>query len=301
MHAPVHHHHEEHHPEFRWALVLTLAFAVVEAAGGVWAKSLALISDAGHMFTDAGALALATLGAWVARRPPSVRHSYGLLRAEVIAALVNSFIMLLLITWIVVKAVERLLEPQPVAGGAVMVIAVIGLLVNIVVALVLSRGEQSLNSRAALLHVLGDLLGSVAALMAGAVIFFTGWMPIDPILSLAVAALILGSTIQLLRQALHVLMEGVPGNLSLEEVGLEMARIQGVQGVHDLHIWNLSSGRVALSAHLELENLDAWPEILDQTRAMLHHRFHIEHVTLQPEITPLLKPPYEKSIPIYPK
>lgn len=301
MHAHVHPHEEEHHPEFRWALVLTLGFAVVEAAGGFWANSLALISDAGHMFTDALALALAALGAWLATRPPSLRHSYGLLRAEVIAALVNSLIMLLVITWIVVKAVERLLEPQPVAGGAVMVIAVIGLLINIAVALVLSRGEQSLNSRAALLHVLGDLLGSVAALMAGAVIYFTGWMPIDPILSLAVAALILASTVHLLRQALHVLMEGVPGNLSLQDVGLEMAGIPGVRGVHDLHIWNLSSGRVALSAHLELENLDDWPEILDRTRTMLDRQFDIEHVTLQPEITPLLKPPYEKSIPIYPK
>lgn len=300
MRAP-HHHGEKPHRGFRWAVALTLGFAAVEAGGGIWAGSLALISDAGHMFTDALALALAALGAWVAARPPSLRHSYGLLRAEVIAGLINSLIMLLVITWIVVKAVERLLAPQPVAGGAVMAIAVIGLLINVLVALVLSRGEQSLNSRAALLHVLGDLLGSMAALMAGAVIYFTGWMPIDPILSLAVAALILVSTVQLLRQALHVLMEGVPGNLNLEEVGLEMAGISGVRRVHDLHIWNLSSGRVALSAHIELENLSAWPEILDRTRATLHDRFHIEHVTLQPEITPPLKARYEKSIPIYPK
>lgn len=302
--ASQHHIHDFHRGEetgakFYWALVITLGFAVVEAAGGVWSGSLALLSDAGHMFTDSVALGLAAFGAWVAGRPPSARHSYGLLRAEVIAALMNGLLMLALIAWITVQAFSRLHNPQPVAGGAVMVIAFIGLAVNVAVALTLSHGRMSLNSRAALLHVLGDMLGSVAALAAGAVIYFTGWTPIDPILSLFVAGLILFSSVLLLRQTLHVLMEGVPPDLQLPQVGMAMAKVEGVHSVHDLHIWTLSSGLVALSAHLQMESLDDWPRILNQTCAMLHDDFDIVHVTLQPEISLPRRKPGGKVIPIH--
>ena len=302
--ASQHHIHDFHRgaetgAKFYWALVITLGFAVVEAAGGVWSGSLALLSDAGHMFTDSVALGLAAFGAWVAGRPPSARHSYGMLRAEVITALMNSLLMLALIAWITVQAFTRLHNPQPVAGGAVMVIAFIGLAVNVAVALTLSHGKMSLNSRAALLHVLGDMLGSVAALAAGAVIYFTGWTPIDPILSLFVAGLILFSSVLLLRQTLHVLMEGVPSDLQLPQVGMAMAKVEGVHSVHDLHIWTLSSGLVALSAHLQMESLDDWPRILNQTCAMLHDDFDIVHVTLQPEISPSFRKPGGKVIPIY--
>ena len=281
----------------RWALLITFAFALVEAAGGWWSGSLALLSDAGHMFSDCIALGLTAFASWVAKHPPTRRHSYGLLRAEIIAALVNGLIMLLVILFIVVEAVSRLRQPQPVAGAAVMTIAAVGLIVNIFVALLLSRGELTLNSRAALLHVASDLLGSVAALISGAVIFFTGWLPVDPILSLVVAGLILFSTLSLLREAFHVLMEGVPSNLQMESVGKQMASIEGVRSVHDLHIWTLASGRIALSAHLEVHDLDVWPKILEATQIMLHRQFDIDHVTLQPEVQKGQR--YEGSIRIY--
>jgi cobalt-zinc-cadmium efflux system protein len=304
--APDHHeghHHDHHHgggSRLTLALLVTFGFAIVEVVGGVWSGSLALISDAGHMVTDSLALGLAAFASWVAKRPPSLRHSYGFARAEVIAALLNGILMLVVITGIAVEAVDRLQRPQPVAGGAVMLIAAIGLVVNIVVAFVLSHDAHSLNSRAALIHVIGDLLGSVAALLAGAVIYFTGWMPIDPILSLFVATLILFSTLNLLRQALHVLMEGVPLNLQLEKVGQSMARIRGVHSVHDLHIWNLSTGQIALSAHVALASMNDWQRILADTRRMLHDQFDIDHITLQPEPVEEIVQPYQRSIPIHP-
>lgn len=265
------------------ALALTLGFAAVEALGGWLSGSLALLGDAGHMLTDATALGIAALAAWVATRPPSARHSYGLVRAEVVAALLNGLFMLAVVVGIVVAAVERLQTPRPVVGGAVIGVAAVGLAVNIAVALVLSRGRQTLNTRAALLHVMGDLLGSVAALLAGAVVYFTGWTPIDPLLSLFICALILYSSMRLLRDVFHVIMEGVPLHLDLEEVGQAMAEIDGVTSVHDLHIWTVASGLVALSAHVVIRDLAGWDGILTALRQLLHDRFAIEHVTLQPE------------------
>ena len=215
------------------ALALTLGFALVEVVGGWLSGSLALISDAGHMLSDTVALGLAAFAGWIARRPPSTRHSYGFVRAEVIAASLNGLLMVAVIVWISYEAFLRLRDPQQVAGGTVMIIAFIGLVVNVVVARMLSHGGHDLNTRAAFLHVLGDLLGSVAALTAGAVVYFTGWLPIDPLLSLLVAGLILASTVRLLRDALHVLMEGVPAGLDFDAIGNEMARLNGVRGVHD--------------------------------------------------------------------
>ena len=268
---------------FIWALILTLTFAVVEAIAGWLSGSLALLSDAGHMVSDATALGLASLAAWVAVKPPSAQHSYGYGRAEVIAALINSLFMIGIVVVIVVAAVDRMQTPRPVAGSTVMWVAAIGLFINMLVAYVLSRGERTLNTRGALLHVMGDLLGSVAALIAGAVIYFTGWTPIDPILSLVICALILYSSLNLLREVFQVIMEGVPSSIDLNEVGLAMAAIDDVGSVHDLHIWTLSSGRVALSAHLIVRDLGKWPLILDQQSRMLKERFAVEHITLQPE------------------
>ena len=288
------HRHDHHHhanatmPARRLhaALALTGAFALVEAGGGLWSGSLALLGDAGHMLSDTGALALAAFAAWVARRPPSARHSYGLARAEVLAALFNALLMLAVVTALVVEAIARLQAPRPVAGVAVMIIAAIGLVVNLLALMVLSRGAHDLNTRGALLHVFGDLLGSVAALIAGAVIHFTGWLPIDPLLSLLIAALVLVSTLRLLREALHVLMEGVPRGLDLAAVGRELAAVPGVVSVHDLHIWAVSSTGPALSAHVVVENLDAWMPTLERLRALLDSRYGIAHSTLQPELAP---------------
>jgi cobalt-zinc-cadmium efflux system protein len=171
-------------------------------------------------------------------------------------------------------------------------VAALGLIVNIIVAWMLSHGEKTLNTRAALLHVLGDLLGSVAALIAGVVIYFTGWTAIDPILSLVICALILFSGFNLLREALHVLMEGVPASLDLPEVGLAMAGAPGVTSVHDLHIWTLSSGTVMLSAHIVIKDMARWQEVLGALKELLHDRYNIEHITLQPEspITQIISP-----------
>ncbi len=264
-------------------LAVTLSYALIEALGGWWSGSLALLGDAGHMLTDATALGLAAFAAWVSRQPPSSRHSYGLVRAEVVAAMVNGLFMLIIVASIAYHAIERLRHPHEVAGGAVMIIAFIGLLVNLYVAKILHGGEQTLNTRAALLHVLGDLLGSVAALLAGAVIYFTGWTPIDPLLSLLICALILWSSVRLLRDVLHVIMEGVPPYLDLPEVGRAMAGVRGVNSIHDLHIWTLSSGLVALSAHVVIEDLSHWEDTLARLKELLKSRYAIEHVTLQPE------------------
>jgi cobalt-zinc-cadmium efflux system protein len=286
-----HTHHHDHTGQHRVpaarglyaALALTLSFAFLEALGGLWSGSLALLGDAGHMFSDSAALALAAFAAWVAHRPPSARHSYGYARAEVIAALVNGLLMLAVVIGIVVEAIARLQAPRSISGMAVMAIAAIGLAVNILVLFILSRGAGDINTRGALLHVFGDLLGSIAALIAGAVIHFTGWMPIDALLSLLICALILFSTLRLLREALQVLMEGVPLNIDLNVVGQSLAALPGVISVHDLHIWTPASGAPALSAHVVVEALDDWMKTLEALRALLGTRYGIEHVTLQPE------------------
>lgn len=282
--------HDHHHPpthgggyNLMWSFVLTLGFALVEAAGGWWADSLALLGDAGHMISDATALGVAALAAWVARRPPSARHSYGLGRAEVVAAIANSLFMVIVVVAIAVAAVVRLQSPAPVKGGAVIGVALAGLAINLVVAWILNRGERTINTRAALLHVLGDLLGSLAALTAGLVIYFTGWTPIDPLLSLFICALILYSALRLLREALHVIMEGVPPYLDLPEIGWSMAAQQGVLSIHDLHIWTLSSGQVMLSAHVVIADMAQWEETLVALQTLLRERFGIDHMTLQPE------------------
>ncbi len=266
------------------ATALTLGFAAVEAGVGWWAGSLALVADAGHMASDAGSLAVAAAAAWVAQRAASRLHSYGFGRVELLAALVNSLGLLALVVWLAFSAIERLRVPHAVLGEAVSATALVGLAVNLLVARLLNRGGKNLNIRAALLHVMGDLLGSVAALVAGLVILWTGWTPIDPLLSLLIGALLVVSSLRLLREALHGLMEGVPLHLSLPEIGQAMAAVEGVVSVHDLHVWSLSGERVALSAHVVVPDLAGWPELLPRLRSQLEERYQIEHVTLQPEI-----------------
>jgi cobalt-zinc-cadmium efflux system protein len=285
-------------PAFLVALVITLAYALVELGAGLWSGSLALTSDAGHMFSDALALGLAAAAAWLSRRPPGIKHSYGLARAEVIGASMNGLLMLGIIVVLVVEAVQRLLDPRPVTAGVVIAVAAIGLVVNAGVAYVLSRGDHDLNVRGALIHVLGDLLSSFAALIAGAVIYATGWLLIDPILSLVIAILILLTTLRLLRDTLHVLMEGVPAAVDFAEIGTALAGLSGVSAVHDLHVWSIGSRGVALSAHVDIERLEDWPGVLNASQALLHDRFGITHVTLQPETARL---PRQATITIWPR
>lgn len=265
------------------ALGMTLLFAVIEVVTGFISNSLALISDAGHMVTDAAALGLALMAQAIASRPPSHRHSFGFVRAEALAAFVNSLAMLALVAWIVWEAVQRLMHPEAVQGGVVLVVAAIGACINILVAWVLSRDNASINTRAALVNVMGDLLGSLAAIASGAIIYFTGWVRVDPILSIFVALLILRSTGGILRESYHFLMEGVPAGIDYLEVGANLKAVDGVLDVHDLHVWDMSPGHPALIGHLEIASLEQWPAVLAAVRAMLRDKHGIDHVTLQPE------------------
>ncbi len=266
------------------ALLLTLSFSGVEAAAAYFAGSLALLSDAGHMVTDAAALGLALLAQIVARRPPSPRHSFGFGRAEALAAFVNGIGMLFLVGWIIIEAVSRFFTPHQIDGMTVSVVAAIGLLMNIVVAWVLSRDKKSVNTRAALIHVMGDLLGSVAALLSGLVIQWTGWMPVDSLLSIFVSMLILRSTFSILGESYHFLMEGVPLHIDYLEVGRDLEAVEGVIAVHDLHVWEMSPSFPALIGHIEIEGIESWPPIMERIDAMLLNKHGIDHVTLQPEI-----------------
>ena len=265
------------------ALIVTLLFAVVEVMFGFVANSLALISDAGHMVTDAASLGLALLAQLIAKRPPSARNSFGYGRAEALAAFVNGLAMLLVVAWIVFEAVQRFAAPRPVAGLTVLIVAAIGLAVNLGVAWMLSRDQASINTRAALVHVMGDVLGSLAAIVAGAVIWVSGWMQIDPLLSILVSLLILKSTFAVLRESYHALMEGVPHAIDYLQVGADLAQVPGVLSVHDLHVWDMSPGQPALIGHLRIRSLREWPEVLALVNAMLLDKHGIDHVTLQPE------------------
>jgi cobalt-zinc-cadmium efflux system protein len=285
---PHEHQHEHHHADahtgdaLRIAAALTIAFAVVEALGGWWTGSLALLSDAGHMLTDGAALGLSALAAWMARQPPSTRHSYGLGRAEVVAALVNAGAMLVIVLGLAYEAIVRLQSPSAVNGPVAALIAAAGLALNLWVMRRLAPHED-MNTRAARLHVMGDVAGSVAALVSGALIALTGWTRVDPLASLVICALIAFSSVRLLRESLHALMEGVPRGMSVEAIGGEMARVEGVLSVHDLHVWTLSGSRTALSAHVVVRSMGQWERTLAELQRRLHERFGIDHVTLQPE------------------
>lgn len=264
------------------ALILTLGFSVVEFIAGWRSGSLALLADAGHMLTDGAALGLSALAAWLASWPPSRRHTYGLGKAEVLAALANALTMLAVVAFIGLEAWRRLQTPAQIDGATVGGVAVLGLAINLLVAWILSRGERNLNVRGALLHVMGDALGSLAAIVAGGVIYFTGWTPIDPLLSLMIAGLILSSSVSLLREALHGALDGVPAHIDVDSLGRGLAGVPGVSEVHDLHVWPIGAARLALSAHVRVETFAAWPQTLLALTAVAA-RQGIDHVTFQPE------------------
>ncbi len=255
----------------------------MEAFAGWHAHSLALMGDAGHMATDGIALGIAGLAALVAQQPASARHSYGLGRVEVIAAIFNTLLMLLIVVLIFIHALTRLRHPPEVQAPLVMLMGALGLAANFLIYKVLEGGEHSLNLRASLLHVLGDVLGSAAALAAGVLIYFTGWLAADPLLSLFIGVLILLSSLKLLGDATQVLLEGVPAGMDLAGIGRSMAAVEGVGSVHDLHVWSVSSGEVALSAHVVIEELGQWEAVYRGLCSHLHDSYGIDHITLQPE------------------
>jgi cobalt-zinc-cadmium efflux system protein len=266
------------------ALAITFSFAIVEAIAGYLAGSLALLSDAAHMVTDAAALGLALFAQIISRRPPSARHSFGFGRAEALAAFVNAIAMLALVAWIIGEAITRFYTPHVVDGLMVAIVAAIGLVMNVIVATILSRDKKSVNTRAALVHVMGDLLGSIAALVSGVVIYFSGWMEIDAWLSILVALLILKSTFAILKESYHFLMEGVPLSIDYIAVGKDLQAVKGVRAVHDLHVWEMSPNQPALIGHIEVDSLRQWPALMRRINAMLLERHGIDHVTLQPEL-----------------
>ncbi|HLB56374.1 MAG TPA: cation diffusion facilitator family transporter [Coxiellaceae bacterium] len=278
------HTHSHSHSKILWiALSIILIYACIEALTGLQAGSLALLGDAGHMISDALALGIAAFAAWIAKKPASKTHSYGMGRAEVLAAWVSSLILFIISLFIIVEAIERIHSPIKVNGVTVMIIAFFGMIINLIVAALLSKAERTINIRAALLHVLSDLLGSFSALVAGAVVYFTGWFPIDPILSILIGILIIISSFRILRESMRILMEGVPVHINLETVSAKLLMVDGVLKIHDLHIWTLSSGSVAISAHINIHEISSWEIILKKLTKILEDDFHIHHVTLQPE------------------
>lgn len=269
------------------AIFITLFIAVVELVTGYLSNSLALISDSGHMFTDVIALFIALIAKLISTKPASDKHTYGYQRIEVIAALLNSTLMLIVIIGIIIESIARLHNPEHVSGAPVFIVAMIGLVANLITIFILSSGHQhhhDLNTKAAMLHVIGDLLGSIAAVIAGAVIYFTGWVTADPILSMLIVLIILSSNIKLLKESFLILMESVPKDIDFNKVSQEILHINGINTLNDLHIWTLSSGRVALSCHIRINDINQWPEILNNLKNLLNNTFNISHITIQPEI-----------------
>ena len=265
-------------------LALTVAFMFVEALGGWISGSLALLADAGHMLTDAGALGLSLFSAWIALRPASPRKTYGYQRWEILAALINGAALFGIATWVILEAIQRIHHPQPIRAQLFLIVAAGGLLVNLVSLKILHGVRQgNLNTRGAYLHVLGDALGSVGALGAAGIILLTGWTLADPIVSIALALLILIGAWRLLRESTDILLEGVPGHVSMAEVQRRMLGVAGVTAVHDLHVWTVTSGMVAMSGHAIVPRLDTHPEVLDQIRSEMA-LLGIAHVTIQLEV-----------------
>jgi cobalt-zinc-cadmium efflux system protein len=286
-----HDHERDHRPEStdarrRLALALGLAavYLVAEVAGGLWTGSLALLADAGHMGSDVAALSLALFAAWVASHPADDRWTYGRARAEILAALGQGVALVAVAVFVAIEAVERFGAPRPIAGAGMLAIATGGLLVNLASLAVLGEGHRhSLNLRGAWLHVLSDALGSVGAMLAGVVVWQLGWIWADPAASLAIAGLVLVSAWQLIRDAVDVLMEAAPRGVDVDGVRRDLAALAGVRSVHDLHVWTLGQGRVALSCHLVVARIERFEALLTDAYTLLGNRHHIDHATIQVE------------------
>ena len=268
------------------ALVLVLGFAVVELGASRLAGSLALLADAGHMFSDSLALGLALFAAWLARRPATPERSFGWRRAEILAALANALVLVALGLWIVIEAVRRLGDPPAVEGGWVLATGVVGLGVNVAAARVLHGAGDGLNVRAALLHVLADLASSAGVVVAAIVVLATGWQGADPLAALLIGLLVLASTVGIVRESVGILLEGVPAGIDPRAVGGAMAALPGVVDVHDLHIWTITSGFPALSAHVLVEPRADCHAIRRELEVLLEQRFALTHTTLQVEHAP---------------
>lgn len=267
-----------------WVMLLTGGFMFVEAVGGVLSGSLALLADAGHMLTDTAALVLSWIAFRMARRPADPKRSFGYHRFQILAAFTNGVTLFAIAGWIVIEAVERLVNPVEVQGVPMMAIAAIGLMVNVVGFWILSKGEkENLNIKGAALHVMGDLLGSVAAITAAGIILWTGWMPIDPILSVLVAILILRSAWAIIKQSSHILLEGTPEGMDAARIGVALSEVDGVVDIHHVHAWSLTNERPIVTLHAVLKETADHTATLQILHNVLKERFGIEHATIQIE------------------
>ena len=265
-------------------LVLTSIYMIAEVIGGWLTGSLALLADAGHMLADVAALALALIAAWFASRPATSNKTFGYYRLEILAALVNGVALVVISLLILYEAYQRWSAPPVVQGSAVMLVASGGLAINLISAWILhGRHEIDLNMRGAWLHVLSDALGSLGAIVAGAVMWLYGWFAADPLFSALIGVLIVWSSWRLIRESTNVLLEGTPAHINLAAVEDSILRTDGVSDVHDLHVWTITSGREALSAHVIHAYEVSQPELLKELRAKLHDRFGVDHLTIQME------------------
>jgi cobalt-zinc-cadmium efflux system protein len=284
-HAHGHHAHDQRSGSrhaLLWVLGLTLAFTVVEVAGGIWTDSLALLADAGHMLSDNIAIALALVAVTLARRPSTPTRSFGMQRAEILAAFVNGLTLVLVSGWIVWEAIQRFGDTPEILGGWMLAVAVVGLLVNAAAAAILLRsGRESLNVEAALRHVFADLLGSGAVIVAALVIVTTGWTLVDPLVSIAIALLIVASAWGVLRDSTSILMESTPSGIDANAVSEAIVAVPGVTSVHDLHVWRITSGFDALAAHVLVGRGEDCHGLRREIEAVLRDRFEITHTTLQ--------------------
>jgi cobalt-zinc-cadmium efflux system protein len=266
---------------------LTAAFLVVEASVGLWTGSLSLLADATHMLLDAGGVLLSLLAVWFAERPATPAKTYGYYRVEILAALVNGVVLCVMAVAILVTTYERIWQPPHVPGGPILVVAALGLVVNLTALWLLHRGaDESLNVRAAYLEVLGDAISSAVVIGAAVVILLTGWVVVDPVAGALIALFILPRTWGLLRQTVNVLLEGAPPHLDVTEIEEALAAAPAVRRVHDLHVWTLTSGREAMSAHVVVEAGAPSDRILEALHVILHTRFGIDHTTIQIETEP---------------
>lgn len=268
------------------ALALTAIVMLVEFVGGLWAGSLALLADAAHMLADVAALGLALVAAWIAQRPATPERSFGFLRLEILAALINGAVLFAIAIGIAVEAWHRLQVPQTVNGPLLLGVAAIGFFANLAAALVLHRGHQhSLNQKGAYLHVLGDLLGSVGALIAGVLVIAFGWVVADPLISVVIGGLVLVSAWRLVKESTDVLLEAAPRHIALADVHDRIASVPGVESVHDLHLWTVTSGVVAMSGHLVVKNPTDNQPVLEAVQGRMR-ALGIQHVTVQVEREP---------------
>ena len=266
------------------ALGLTFVYMIAEAVGGWLTNSLALLADAGHMLTDVAALTLTLFAIWFANRPATSKKTYGYYRLEILAAFVNGIALVLLSIWIIYEAIDRWQSPPEIAGLQLTIIAAGGLIVNIIAAYLLHAGHKhDLNMRGAFLHVIGDLLGSVAAIIAGVMIALFGFLWADALGSVLISMIIIVGAWRLIMESVNVLLEGTPRHINLAAVETAILETAGVGGVHDLHVWTISSGIDALSAHITHDDSIVHAELLARVRAKLHDRFGIDHLTIQME------------------